>query len=176
MKLLACLACLEKEHYDLIAFNEYTRRTCACGQSWAKYGDRLHVDYDGPAAIISYPNENLDLIRASTQITDNVALSLAILPPRDGVLRPNEYCLRCPSGGSLEQAWRKHLRTDPLPGPLKDIAAKITSTIRAITPNRNHGLRNAWPTGRSGDHREASSIVAPRGGKPKGLRRTGQLS
>ncbi len=56
------------------------------------------------------------------------------------------------------------------------IAAKITSTIRAIAPNRITGLRNAWPTGRSGDHGEASSIVAPRGGKPKGLRLTGQLS
>jgi len=59
---------------------------------------------------------------------------------------------------------------------LRRIAAKKPQTIRAGLPNKHTRLRNTCYPVREADRQEISSIVVPRGGRPKDLWLPSQLS
>lgn len=122
MKLLACQACA---CLGPVGIQLDKPIHCPCGKSWAVFTDALHVLYDGPAVILGYPNGNLDKICAGMSgITEDVPLLLHIIPLQDGVLRPHEFCIRCPPGATDEMAWQAHFQgkgaPPPFPGPRED--------------------------------------------------------
>ena len=103
MKLLVCTQC------GTVVSVSVARQCCRCGESWAKNIDMLHVEYDGPAVILGFDNSNFArieevscrLVQASLPTKSRGAFiwPYGALRSGDGVMRPGEFCLRCPVGG-----------------------------------------------------------------------------